>query len=587
MIRFASCLALVLVLPLPARAANILFVSDSGSDLGIATALMADGHTVTTMSDGFAGGTNPALLVDLGEYDAVFWSQDGLGSGDAVTDAALFTNLVDYVTSGGRVLVTGYDSVASPSDPMLVAFLGATGSADVVGAPGPVLMIDNSLTTGVVDVRGVTPTGGVGDTDHLTGLMSGTVAVCNSSSGSGAQWTLRTLGSGEIAYMSNGSSSPSWTSTAPGGPGAFNAAIRNFAAAADAAASEPGAPEIEFARLGAIDEGDEIVLDVTVMDLEGDSFTFSWDLDADGTFGEMPGVTTYTVAAGTTDGPGSIEVAVEATDGTHTATRRRTLRIGNVDPMITSSPPVTISVGQPLRYSVTSEDPGGDLDPPTFTLVSGPASASFSGSTLLWTPGDGDVTMGDERVHFEISVSDGDMGIATQAWDMQVSPNRLPSNVRLLYPAGGIVIADRMPRLAVEDASDPDFEDTLTYFFELDDEETFSEPVLARGEMIPEGPGFTAHQLTEPLAPGRYHWRAWAYDGFAESAERSTTTFTVAGTPEPTDAGPASDAPAERPDAGPPSSRGNCGCTAAGREPPSALWLLGLAGLVLARRRRS
>jgi len=582
--------ALFVLLPAPARAANILFVSDSGADLGIATALMADGHSVTTMSGGFAGGTNPALTADLGDYDAVYWSQDGSGGGDAVTDATLFANLVDYVSAGGRVFVTGYDSVASPSDPMLVAFLGATGSSDVVGAPGPVLDVDNSLTTGVVDIRGVTPTGGVGDTDHLTGLTSDTVAVCNSASGGGSQWTLRALGSGEIAYMSNGSSSGSWTATGAGGVGAFNAAIRNFAAAAEAASSQPGAPEIEFSRVGSFDEGEEIVLEVTVTDLEGDPFTFSWDLDGDGSFGEMPGATTFTVPAGTTDGPSTIEVSVEASDGTATASRSRTLRVVNVDPMITSSPPTIVSVGAPMRYRVTVEDPGGDLDPPSFTLVAGPGSASFSGDTLLWTPTDAEVTMGDERVRFEIAVADGDMGAATQSWEMQVSPNRLPSSPRLLYPIGNISILDTTPRLAVEDAVDPDFGDTLTYFFELDDEETFAEPVLARGEMIPEAPGFTAYEIDEPLAPGRYYWRAWAFDGFAESPERGMASFNVVSIEVP-DAGPATDAPVERPDAGAPLSagRGGCACAASGQRPPSALLALLVLALAvpLARRRSS
>jgi hypothetical protein len=230
-----------LILAVPAaRAADILVVLDSGSDMGIATALMADGHTITIRSDMFAGGTNPALTGDLSAYDVIFWSQDGTGGGDAVTDPALFTNLNAWVMAGGRILVTGYDSVASPDDPMLIAFLGATTSSDVVGPPGAIAMIDNSLTTGMFDIRGVTPTGGVGDTDHMNGLMADTVAVTPSASGTGTQWTLRMLGAGEIAYMSNGSSSGSWTNTAAGGAGAYNAAIRNFAGAAGSACMGEG-----------------------------------------------------------------------------------------------------------------------------------------------------------------------------------------------------------------------------------------------------------------------------------------------------------------------------------------------------------
>lgn len=224
----AFALLLLVLVPVPARAANILFVSDSGDDMGIATALMADGHTVTVSPTRFAAGSNAALRADLSAYDLVYWSQDGTGLGDAVTDAALFTNLTTYVNGGGRVFVTGVDSIASPPDPMLVAFLGGTGSVDLPGAAGPITMTANSLTTGVRDIRGVTPTGG-GDLDAMTGVSGTTVIVCGTGSApTQAQWSLRTLGAGEIAYVSNGTPG-AWTVTTAGGAGAYNAAIRNFA----------------------------------------------------------------------------------------------------------------------------------------------------------------------------------------------------------------------------------------------------------------------------------------------------------------------------------------------------------------------
>jgi hypothetical protein len=75
-----------------ALAANILFVSDSGADLGIATALMTDGHVVTTRARGFAGGTHAALSGDLREDDAAYRSQDG--DGDTITDRRHFQNLL-------------------------------------------------------------------------------------------------------------------------------------------------------------------------------------------------------------------------------------------------------------------------------------------------------------------------------------------------------------------------------------------------------------------------------------------------------------------------------------------------------------
>ncbi|MEC7522882.1 MAG: hypothetical protein VYE22_23605 [Myxococcota bacterium] len=212
---------------------NFLFVSDASSDTNVPAALTADGHTVTTVTGDFSGGANPTLTGDLSAYDAVFWSATGNGFG-ANHDAATFTALDAYVSAGGRVFVTGYDSIASPTDANLIAFLGGSGSRDVPGAPGAVIMAANELNTGVVDIRGVTPTGAAGDRDALTGLGADTTNVCASGTVAGeAQWSLRTLGMGLAAYVSNGnpgtSAHPSWTNTAAGGDGAYNAALRNFA----------------------------------------------------------------------------------------------------------------------------------------------------------------------------------------------------------------------------------------------------------------------------------------------------------------------------------------------------------------------
>ncbi len=225
-----------------AGTADILVVSDSDSDdANISAALMADGHTVTVVINDFLTG-NSTLRGDLSQYDAVYWSATGTGFGAIHTDNSLFQNLEAYVQTGGHVFVTGYDSVASPTDSLLISFLGATGSVDLGGiSPGPVSNVANSLTTGVVDIRGVTPLPYGGsfffDLNALTGLTGGTVGLVPSGFGSGFQWTLRSHGTGEIAYVSNGEpggffggfESPSWLDTSVGGLGAYNAALRNFA----------------------------------------------------------------------------------------------------------------------------------------------------------------------------------------------------------------------------------------------------------------------------------------------------------------------------------------------------------------------
>ncbi len=228
--------ALMFALPREALAGRFLFVSDTNTDNNIPTVLRGDGHTVDVVINDYNATTmnNTRLQMPIGAYDAVFWSATGGGSGSVHT-AATITNLTTYVTAGGRVFVTGYDSIASPTDPPLIGFLGGTGSIDVPGNPGPVINVANALTTGVVDIRGVTPTGGASDRDSLTGAMAGTVIVVPTmGSTTEGQWILRTLGTGLIAYVSNGdpgssSAHVSWTTTTPIAAGAYNAALRNFA----------------------------------------------------------------------------------------------------------------------------------------------------------------------------------------------------------------------------------------------------------------------------------------------------------------------------------------------------------------------
>ncbi len=230
-----TLVALVAAVAIPARAhaARILFVADASADASIASVLESDGHDVTAVMQDWASG-NAALRQDLSAYDAVYWSATGAGYGDVHGDAAIFENLRAFAERGGRVFVTGYDSVASPADPMLIELLGASGSTDVPPAPGPVTSVACSLTVGRVDIRGLLPQTSVSDRDTLTGLGPDTIEVVGTPNG-GAQWTLRRVGRGEIAYVSHGtaeSDTEGWSITTGDGAGVYRAALLNFASAA-------------------------------------------------------------------------------------------------------------------------------------------------------------------------------------------------------------------------------------------------------------------------------------------------------------------------------------------------------------------
>lgn len=367
--------------------------------------------------------------------------------------------------------------------------------------------------------------------------------------------------------------------------------IQNFGIAT------PGAPRVRFTGPFSVDEGSPVMLSVAVEDLEGDSFTYAWDIDGDGAFDELPGETSYTVPAGTTDGPGAVRIGVSATDDAGNTTERyRSVNLQNVAPRITSHPPLSTSVGANLRYMIEVDDPAGAMDAPTFAVLEGPERMLVSPEGIVqWTPGDSDVTAVGTTLTVRVSVDDGDGGTTEQSWEMTVSPNHAPMPPVPAFPIDMLSIADETPRLATANAHDFDL-DPLTYQFEIDTVDTFDSPDLRQSGPLPETPGFTAWQIEDPLPLNRiYYWRVWANDGMADS-EIPQTGFYLVRDPSlpPPDAGPVDGGMPmggdgslllPEPDAGTGGSSGGCSVGASEGGGPTA-WLAGLAGLALFIRRR-
>lgn len=572
-----------------ASAARVLFVSDASTDLAIADVLTADGHDVTTVESDFFGGQNPTFHADLSSYDCIVWSATNDGSTVAHTDNLAFTNLRAFVMNGGNVFVTGAGSVGY-GDSRLVSFLGGTGGTAYTGAPRAVVDLDTDLTTGVVDIRGVVPRNYAGSAfEALDGLGSDTIAIVLASSDTtGAQWSIRSVGDGHVAWVAGVDGIDNeWTNAGAGGDGAFNAALRNFVGASTGLASVPGAPRIAFSSPFSAPEGDSLMITVRVTDPEGDSVTFSWDLDGDGTYGESTGEPTVTIPEGTTDGPGNFVVAVQASDGVHTGHRSRSIAITNVAPMITSRPPTVAAIDQHVRYLLTVVDPGGTHDVPTFTLRAGPPSANVTTEGLFdWTPTEAEITAPGTSRAVAVDVDDGDMGTATQTWSMTVIDDHAPSDPLLLYPAMDAPLLIPGIHLAIGNSSDLDG-DPITYAFELDSTQTFDSPDLQRSMAIPgDASGITEWRPSEaPLRYGRWYWRISASDGQVTTSPLVQSFVLV---PDPTmfpdvgglDAGPDAGAIVDGP-------RG-CGCTVAAprRIPGSGVLILGGIGLLLTGRRR-
>jgi MYXO-CTERM domain-containing protein len=357
-----------------------------------------------------------------------------------------------------------------------------------------------------------------------------------------------------------------------------------------------GAPRVMFDAPFNADEGAEITINASVTDVEGDTVTWSWDVNGDGTFGDMPGATRYVVPAGTTDGPTSaVRVGIRATDGTNTVERYRSIAITNLPPVITSPlPSIVTGVGANYLHQFVATDPAGAADPLTYAITRGPEGMAIGSTGLLqWIPASGDVTRADMPLTVEVSVSDGDGASASQTWDLTVSPNRTPTSPIPIYPVGDIGLVDKRPRLVVTNATDPDF-DALTYTFEIDTVNTFDSPALQRMEGVAQTPGYSFWYVPNDLAPGRWFWRARAFDGTSPSEPQTATFYRVPTGDELGDAGPI-DGGTSAGDGGvtpptpPPSRSTDDGCSVApGAHRGSHLGLLalGLVALVVAGRRR-
>jgi hypothetical protein len=233
-----------------AMAGSVLFVSYNDSDGSVGVALAADGHDVTqvnvppeTANDYFSG-------ADLAGYCAVIWSAAYAYERDVSTATAVLTA---WVQQGGSILVTAPDAIRAQSADM-IGFLGGSSARDENLNFSPVANLMNSVTTGLVDIRGQTPPD-ISDQDTLCGpLLPGTVGLVTGTltpdstcpDNEGYAWTLRSLGQGEIAFITSGNftsdDDPDWSSTVIPGDGVYNAGLRNFVHAACRPRAIPAQP---------------------------------------------------------------------------------------------------------------------------------------------------------------------------------------------------------------------------------------------------------------------------------------------------------------------------------------------------------
>ena len=127
-------------------------------------------------------------------------------------------------------------------------------------------------------------------------------------------------------------------------------------------------------------EGSSVSVSATGSDPNGDSLTYAWDLDNDGTF-ETAGQTA-TFSAATLDGPTIRTIGLRASDGSAFSTvSTATVNVTNVEPTATFSAPASSFAGFPFTLSLTNPSDPSTADTFTYAFDCGSGYGAFGSSS--------------------------------------------------------------------------------------------------------------------------------------------------------------------------------------------------------------
>ncbi len=189
---------------------NWLFISQESqaTDASIVSLFTANDHMVVSQTGNGTGGVHSSNASLLGMYTHVV-----LHEHDRVLSAAESTALNDFVNGGGRLIVTGYDSLGSPTDSVLASLVRCSSPGDgpftdalsVTDATHPIMMgpaqsftSGQSITAGSTDHDQCTPTGGARRLVTVSGSSKVQIAEAIGSGGMVVYWNGNGTSSGPL-----------------------------------------------------------------------------------------------------------------------------------------------------------------------------------------------------------------------------------------------------------------------------------------------------------------------------------------------------------------------------------------------------
>lgn len=191
-----------------AGVANILLIEDQTGFGGAAAVLEGDGHIVTEITYEYSNGYSTLLNGSyIADFDIIIWGERGSGSGTALPQN-VGDSLENYIQNGGHLIVTGYDTLGSPTDPVLASLVRALSPGDSASGDGnwALANIDHFILNGPFgDYRGQTFTAtGYDDDVLIPDTARGAIEIASIPGRTGRIIYTDIIGGGSVGYWNGG-----------------------------------------------------------------------------------------------------------------------------------------------------------------------------------------------------------------------------------------------------------------------------------------------------------------------------------------------------------------------------------------------
>jgi surface-anchored protein len=414
------------------------YVDDRQYSTGPENYIKAAGHTAVRLFD-----------ADLASYDLRSLNALIIGVGNGSRPSSLLANyskVVDYVNQGGRLILHDSSPGANAAEDIVpgldsASFVGLNSAfMDVFDPTSPVVNGPFGVTTNSSLDGGNFSNHGYVDAASLPGFVNR--IMNNDGAPSQVAVLSYTHGNGFVIYTTIPAEYYAFWYGYPNWPigDAFNYVYLPNELNAALAFNHP--PTAVLAGPFALDEGQSVTLDASPsFDLDGNTLTFSWDLNDDGVWGDAtgakPALTWSQLQTFGISDDGVYKVRVQVSDGKAAGIAASTVTVKNVAPSLTLPPDAVLDEGQTFVLTGSFADPGNDTWSGTVDFGDG------SGTQALPLKPDKSYTLNyvfskSGKYTVTVTVTDDDGGLATGTVTVTVNAVVVDPTVTIVGPSDGV-----------------------------------------------------------------------------------------------------------------------------------------------------